>query len=185
MEELSLHVLDLVQNSLGAGATWVRILIEEDIARDRFLLEVSDNGCGMTREFIRQVLDPFATTRTTRRVGLGLSLLDMAARQCNGRVEIDSEPGKGTTVRATFQHNHWDRAPLGDIKATLLAIISANPDLHLEYQHRVNGRTFTLDTDEVKAVLGEEIPINNMAVLGWLEEYLAQGLAGLYGGEEK
>ncbi|MGI6143771.1 MAG: ATP-binding protein [bacterium] len=184
MEELSLHILDLVQNSIGAAATRVGILIEEDVAADRFLFEVKDNGKGMDKELVREVLKPFTTTRTTRRVGLGLSLLDMAARQCDGGVEIDTEPGKGTRVRAVFRYSHWDRAPLGDIKTTLLTIIAANPELQLEYVHRVNGRIFRLDTEEIRTVLGGDIPLNNMAVLGWLDDYLAQSLAELYGGEE-
>ena len=184
MEELSLHILDLVQNSLGASATKVEIHIEEEISRDRFLLEVRDNGGGMTKEFVEEVLSPFTTTRTTRRVGLGLSLLDMAAQRCGGGVEIDTELGKGTRIRAVFQHSHWDRAPLGDIGATLMTIIAANPEIHLIYEHRVGERIFILDTEEIKDALGRDIPLNNMAVLGWLEEYMAQGLDELYGGEE-
>jgi len=183
MEELSLHILDLVQNSVSAGAGRIEIVIEENIALDRFLMEIYDDGRGMSREFVANVLNPFTTTRTTRRVGLGLSLLEMAARQCNGKVEIESEPGKGTMVRAVFQHSHWDRAPLGNIKATLIAVISANPQLRLIYRHQVNGRSFSLDTLEVKEILGEDIPLNNMAVLGWLEDYLSQGLTELDGGE--
>lgn len=183
MEELSLHILDLLQNSLGAGAGRVEIVIDEDLERDSFLLEIIDNGRGMSREFVARVLNPFTTTRTTRRVGLGLSLLEMAARQCNGGIEIDSEPGKGTRIRVFFQHSHWDRAPLGNIRATLITTISANPCLHLLYRHRVGERSFSLDTAEIKALLGEDIPLNQMAVLGWLEEYLTEGLIDLYAGK--
>lgn len=183
MEELSLHILDLFQNSLVAGASRVEIVITENLEQDYFLLEINDNGKGMEREFVAKVLNPFTTTRTTRRVGMGLSLLEMAARQCNGRIEIDSEPGKGTRVRVIFQHSHWDRAPLGNIKDTLVAIISANPQLHLVYRHQVNERSFSLDTAEVKAILGEELSLNNLNVLSWLEDYLVQGLSELYGGE--
>jgi hypothetical protein len=183
MEELSLHILDLVQNSLGAGAGCIEIVIEENTDRDLFLVEIHDNGKGMSREFVERVLNPFTTTRTTRRVGLGLSLLEMATRQCNGGIKIDSEPGRGTKVRAVFQHSHWDRAPLGNIKATLITIISANPRLRLVYSHQVNDRSFSLDTDEVVKILGEDIPLNHMAVLDWLENYLSQGLNELYGGE--
>ncbi|MGI6576021.1 MAG: ATP-binding protein [bacterium] len=131
MEELSLHILDLVQNSLGAGATWVKVVIVEDLAQDIFSLEIHDNGRGMDKKFLQRIFDPFATTRTTRRVGLGLSLLHMAAQQCNGKVEVDSIPGRGTKVSAVFQHSHWDRAPLGNIVATLITIISGNPELTL------------------------------------------------------
>ena len=184
MEELSLHILDLVQNSIGAAATKVEISIVEEVSQDYFLLEVRDNGRGMMEEFVKEVLSPFTTTRTTRRVGLGLSLLDMAAQRCGGGVEIDTEIGKGTKIRAVFQHSHWDRAPLGDIKATLMTIIAANPEIHLIYEHRVGEGVFNLDTEEIRDVLGRDIPLNNMAVLGWLEEYIARGLAKLYGGEE-
>lgn len=175
-----MHILDLVQNSLGAGAGRVEIVVTEDLERDRFTLEIIDNGRGMSREFVAQVLNPFTTTRTTRRVGLGLSLLEMATRQCNGGIDLDSEPGKGTRVRAFFQHSHWDRAPLGNIRATLVAIISANPRMHLIYRHRVGERSFSLDTAEIKAILGEDIPLNQMAVLGWLEDYLTEKLSELY-----
>ncbi|MDI3538242.1 MAG: hypothetical protein PWP12_756 [Bacillota bacterium] len=181
MEELALHILDLVQNSLAAGATEVVIEIKEDAAGDLLIITIKDNGSGMDQEFVRRVLDPFTTTRTTRRVGLGLSLLAMAARQAGGDVQISSEKGKGTTVTATFGLRHWDRPPLGDVPATLVTVLAGAPKLDLIYRHTVDDRTFTFCTREVRRELGE-VPINDPKVLTFLKRYLQEALTSLHGG---
>lgn len=181
MEELALHILDLVQNSLAAGATEVVIEIEEDSAGGSLVITITDNGCGMDQEFVRRVLDPFTTTRTTRRVGLGLSLLAMAARQAGGDVQIASEKGKGTCVTATFRLQHWDCPPLGDVPATLVTVLAGAPRLNLTYRHTVDGRAFTFRTSEIQRELGE-IPINNPKVLTFLKRHLQEALESLHGG---
>lgn len=181
MEELALHILDLVQNSLAAGATEVVIEIKEDAAGDSLVITVTDNGSGMDQEFVRRVLDPFTTTRATRRVGLGLSLLAMAARQTGGDVQVSSEKGKGTTVTATFGLQHWDRPPLGDLPATLVTVLAGAPKLDLTYRHTVDGRTFTFRSREIKNRLGE-VPINDPKVLTFLRRYLQEALTSLHGG---
>ncbi|MDK2784343.1 MAG: hypothetical protein PWQ41_668 [Bacillota bacterium] len=181
MEELALHILDLVQNALAAGATEVVIEIKEDTAGDRLVITITDNGCGMDQEFVRRVLDPFTTTRTTRRVGLGLSLLAMAARQAGGDLQVASEKGKGTTVTATFRLQHWDRPPLGDVPATLVTVLAGAPKLDLTYRHTVDGRTFTFRAWEVQRELGG-VPINDPKVLTFLKRYLEEELTSLHGG---
>ena len=135
MEDLSLHILDIVENAVAASASRVRIAIAEDTAADRLSIEVRDNGRGMDRATREKVLDPFHTTRTTRRVGLGLPLLAQAAGQAGGTIEINSEPGQGTTVRAVFQRSHPDLQPLGDLAETLKTLLVGHPDLELQFEY--------------------------------------------------
>lgn len=178
MRELALHILDVLENAVEAGATRITLTIEEDSARDRFTFTVEDNGRGMPPELADRVLDPFVTTRETRHVGLGLPLLAAAAERAGGRVQVRSQPGKGTEVLATFQLRHWDRAPLGDLPGTLLAVILGKEGVDLTYVHRVDGREFRLDTAELRQALGE-VPLTHPSVRRWLQEYLREGIAGL------
>ncbi len=178
MRELSLHVLDALENSVEAGATRLELLIKEDLKKDVLAIVIRDNGRGMSKEFVQQVLNPFVTTRKTRHVGLGLPLFAAAAQRCNGDLRIESEPGVGTTVTATFQHSHMDRAPLGDIAGTLLAIILSDRPVDILYQHRVNRRIFKLDTAEVRRELGT-VPLSHPEVREWLEMTLREGEASL------
>jgi anti-sigma regulatory factor (Ser/Thr protein kinase) len=172
--ELSLHILDLLRNSIEAGANQIQLLIEEDPAADWVTIEISDNGRGMNPKQVEKVLDPFFTTRKTRRVGLGLSLFAAAARQCGGDLKIQAEPGKGTKVSATFQLSHWDRAPLGDIVGTLLTIIFAGPQVDLDYCHKRGGEAFHFNTTEIRAELGE-IPLDHPKVRDWITAALKEG----------
>lgn len=181
MKELSLHILDLAQNSVEAGARKLTIVIDEDLAADRLTITITDDGAGMDAETVRRVVDPFVTTRTTRRFGLGLPLLDAATQRCAGRLVIQSAPGQGTKVAAEFQHSHIDRAPLGDLGATLATIIAANPELELDYRHRIDGRSFQLSTRELRARVGE-IPLSHPEIILWIREYVAQELQQLRGG---
>lgn len=139
MEDLSLHILDIVENSVSASAKLIKILIVEDTAMDRLSLEIVDDGKGMDEDMRRKALDPFFTTRTTRRVGLGLPLLTQAAREGGGNLELESAPGEGTTVRAVFQLSHPDRKPLGDLPATLGTILAGKPELDLLFEYRRDG----------------------------------------------
>jgi len=183
VRELSHHVLDLLENALAAGATQVVLQICEDSGQDMLSIEIQDNGRGMDAETQARALDPFFTTRTTRHVGLGLPLLKAAAERCNGGLTLASTPGRGTLVRAWFQREHIDRAPLGDMPSTLLgALLSSRGDWDLVYAHRVDEGVFELDTREMREVLGEDIPLSHPAIRQWLEEYLEQGYAELYTG---
>lgn len=178
MRELSLHILDLLQNALEAGATQVDLNIVEDLAADRLTITVRDNGRGMDAETARQAVDPFFTTRTTRHVGLGLPLLAQAAELCEGGLTLQSACGQGTTVTASFRHSHLDRAPLGNIADTLLAFLLSKQEVRLRYRHQVNGKTFEFDTADLQAELGE-VPLSHPQVWPWLGEYIAEGKAEL------
>ena len=170
--------MDIVENSLAAGARRVEIRVEENIAADRMVIEIVDDGCGMDEERIQRALDPFFTTKTVRRVGLGLPLLSEACRMSNGEFRIESCPGKGTRVKAAFQHSHIDRKPLGNMRDTLITLMSGHPQLDLLYEHRKEGKTFSLDTREIKADLGE-IPLDAPAVVSALRTLIQSGLEEL------
>lgn len=172
MRELSLHVLDAMQNSLEAGATLIEVIVEEDLMADRLTITIRDNGRGMSEDQLARISDPFFTTRSTRHVGLGIPLFKAAAEHCNGGLTVTSQLGKGTTVQATFQHSHTDRAPLGDIASTLLAVILGSPcDLH--YVHRVDGRKFEFHTRDLRAELGD-VPLTHPQVRRWLAAFIAE-----------
>jgi len=173
MRELSLHILDALENSLEARATCIELIIEEDLAADRLSITIRDNGRGMTEAQLPRIFDAFFTTRSTRHVGLGIPLFKAAAELCNGSLTVTSQLGKGTTLQVTFQHSHIDRAPLGDIAGTLLAFILAGQcDLHCV--HRVGEREFEFDTAEIRAELGD-VPLTHPAVRKWLREFIAEG----------
>jgi len=150
LRELSLHILDIAENGITAGADCIHIMIEESRADNRLKIVIRDNGRGMPPEKLARLTDPFVTTRTTRRVGMGLSLLAAAAQRCNGELTVTTKPKEGTEVVATFQYNHIDRAPLGDIAATMAALIMGNPDIDFVYTHRIDGNEFDLDTREIR-----------------------------------
>lgn len=149
MEDLSLHILDVVENSIAAGASKIEILITEDQAENLLVVEINDNGRGMSQEILDKVLDPFYTTRTTRRVGMGLSLLAQSAEESNGKFEISSKEGSGTAVKATFQYDHIDRKPLGDLKSTFIALLTSYPDINFVYSHTDEEGEFVLDTNDL------------------------------------
>ncbi len=175
MLELALHILDIVENSVRAGATLVRILIREDRPKDRFLMRVTDNGRGMTREERERALDPFYTTKKVRRVGLGLPMLADAAQRTGGGMSLRSRPQTGTVVQATFGLTHFDRQPLGDIASTLIALIVGNPGSDFIYRHETDGRVYLLDTRDIKKAL-EDVPLNHPEVTRFLREHIAEGL---------
>ena len=178
VQDLSLHILDIVENSLAAGARRVEIRIEEDLQADRLTIEIMDDGCGMDEPMVKQALDPFFTTKTVRRVGLGLPLLAESCRICNGELCLQSCPGQGTTVKATFQHSHIDRKPLGQMGDTLITLIVGHPEVDLLYEHRKDGKVFSLDTREIKSDLGD-IPLNAPQVVSALRTLIFSGLEGL------
>jgi anti-sigma regulatory factor (Ser/Thr protein kinase) len=155
VRELSLHILDIVTNSIEAAATRIIIWIEESAKNNLFSIIVRDNGRGMSQELIDRVTDPFTTSRTTRAVGMGLPLLQQAAGSCGGSLHISSEPGKGTTLQAGFQKNSLNRAPLGDISATMVNLIIGAPDVHFLYGHRTDQGYFTFDSYWIYARMGE------------------------------
>lgn len=153
MKEISLHIMDIAENGVGAGANIIQIHIDENRMENRLVISIKDNGKGIPPEIINKVTDPFYTSRTTRRVGLGLSLFKAAAEQCNGKFNITSIPGEGSEVHASFEFDHIDRAPIGDMSNTLGILIMGNPDIDFIYKHVINGKEFEMDTREIKAEL--------------------------------
>jgi hypothetical protein len=184
MLELALHVLDILQNTVEAGATRVDLAILEDEPADRLTITVTDDGRGMDEQTAERVLDPFYTTRTTRHVGLGLPLYAEAAETAGGGLRIRSRKGEGTTIEAAFQLSHPDRQPLGDMAGTLLAFLLSERAPELHYKHRVarnrvsEEREFTFDT---AAICGEldGIPLSQPLVAQWLAEFIAEGESSL------
>ena len=182
MRELSLHILDALENSLEAGATLIELIVEEDLAADWLTITIQDNGRGMSEDQLARIFDPFFTTRSTRHVGLGIPLFRAATERCNGDLTIASQLGEGTTLRATFQHSHIDRAPLGNIAGTLLAVILSG-SCDLRYVHRVDGREFEFSTEDIRIELGD-IPLTHPAVRKWLRDFIDEGEESLRQQEE-
>jgi hypothetical protein len=181
MRDLSLHILDIVQNSIKADATVITVCIRE-IAHNKYLtLEINDNGIGMDNEFLAKVDDPFTTSRTTRKIGLGIPLLKASALKCDGKFNIYSEKNIGTKVFATFSINHIDRLPIGDITNTMVSLISANTGLRFILLLESIKGVFKLDTEEINKIL-KGVSINEFAVLQWLKEYIDDGLKNIFGG---
>ncbi len=149
MEDLSLHILDVVENSITANASKIIIKIREEKEKDLLVIEIKDNGKGMNEETVKKVLDPFYTTRTTRRVGLGLSLLQQAAKESNGDFEINSKPGVGTEIKASFQDSHIDRKPIGDMNSTIVTLITSHPEINFIYEYEDEEGNYVLDSKEI------------------------------------
>jgi anti-sigma regulatory factor (Ser/Thr protein kinase) len=175
MEDISLHILDVAENGIRAGAGLITIKVVEDIVSDRLTVTIEDNGKGMEPEFLAKVLDPFVTTRTTRKVGLGLSLFEQSAREGCGGLSVQSTRGVGTKVMAYMSHKHIDRKPMGNMADTILTLIEGNPGCDFVYTHTKNGNEYILDTREIRAEL-EEIPINHPEVIGLIRQNLISGL---------
>ncbi|MEK6651543.1 MAG: ATP-binding protein [Nitrospirota bacterium] len=178
MEDISLHILDIAENSIAAGATVIKITIAEDTGKDLLSVEIEDNGRGITGEFIKKVLDPFYTTRTTRKVGFGLSFLAQSAREADGDISIKSEEGKGTAISACFKYSHIDRKPLGNIADTLIVLIAGNPQIDFIYEHRRNAKVYSINTKEIRLELGE-VPLNFPDVINVIRKDMEDGIKGL------
>lgn len=181
MRELSLNVMDVAQNSVRAEASVVRITVEESDRDDRLTITIADDGCGMTEEQVQQVIDPFFTTRTTRKVGLGVPLFKLSAEQTGGYFDIQSEKGVGTTTTASYVKSHVDMTPLGDINDTVKILIQCNPDIDFVFTHSTDKGSFTLDTRELKEVLGG-VPLDTPDVLLWIADFLEENTQNIYGG---
>ena len=173
MKELALHLLDIAQNSVAAGARHIDLSLEED-AHCCYTLTVADDGWGMSEEFLARVTDPFTTTRTTRKVGLGLPLLRMMAEQTGGGVEITSKLGEGTTVTARFLGGHIDCLPLGDLPSTVALLIQGAPEVEWTYRRTTPKGSFTLDTRQLREVLGPDVPLSEPSVALWIEDYVRE-----------
>lgn len=178
MKELALHILDIAENSVAAQAHTIEINVVENSREDRLKIAIQDDGVGMDAEMVVRVVDPFVTSRTTRKVGLGIPLLKAAAEACDGGLTITSQPGQGTRVEVAFQLSHIDRMPLGDIAGTILTLIVSFPAIHWRFKYRVDDETFSLDDADIKAELAD-VPLTEPAVLTFIREYLESGVASV------
>ena len=181
MQDISLHLLDIVQNSITANANLIEIKIIEDSCNDILSVSISDNGRGMDESTLKMVVDPFYTTRTTRKVGLGLPLFKEAAESCDGSFTIKSQPGNGTKVRADFRLSHIDRPPLGNIDETLVTLVLCNPNIDFVYTHSTCIDKFEFDTRIIKTTLGN-VRIDEPEVIKWIGSYIKEGLNEIHGG---
>ena len=176
MREIALHLMDIAENSVAAGASNVEITIEEDLQNDRLKAAIQDDGRGMGEELLGRITDPFVTSRTTRKVGLGIPLLKAAAEACDGGLCIASAPGRGTHLEVSFQRSHIDRMPLGDIAGTMLTLVIAYPRIHWVFRYRANGTEFTFDDEPIKKEL-EGISLTEPSILTFIRELLEVGIS--------
>lgn len=175
MNELSLHILDICQNSIKANSTLIEIIINEDTNKNLFKIIIKDNGCGMSKETLSKVVKLSFTTRTTRTVGLGLSLFKIAAENAQGYFNIQSDVDVGTTVTTTFKHNHINRAPLGNMEDTITVLILNEAKIDIYYEHNFNNQKYIFDTREVKNIL-EGISFTNYNVMTWIKNNIKEGI---------
>ncbi len=178
MRELSLHIMDVMENGIAAGATLITLKISEDTRGNLLRISIADNGAGIPEEMLEKVLDPFYTTRTTRRVGLGLSLFREASRRCEGEFHINSKKGQGTEVTASFRLDHIDMAPMGDLAGSLTCLIMGNSGVDFAYTHEIDGRSFHLDTRDIRAEL-DGLPLNNPGVIRYITDTICESLEKL------
>jgi hypothetical protein len=172
LRELSLHILDIAENSVGAKAKNIEVCVVEDTKSDRLQIMIKDNGKGMNPQSVAQVTNPFFTSRTTRKVGLGIPFLKEAAESCNGYLKIESAEGIGTTMEVEFQRSHIDRMPLGDLESTFLNLLVGYPDVHWIFRYRMDNKEFILDDGLIKKEL-VEIPLSDPIVLSYLRKLIS------------
>jgi hypothetical protein len=184
LRELSLHILDVVENGITAGADIIRIQVDESRSTDLLSIIIKDNGRGIPAEKLKKLQDPFVTSRTTRRVGLGLSLLAAAAERCDGKMEVTAGSGGGTEVRTSFRYSHIDRAPIGDMASTMTTLLMGNPGIDFVYTHVIDGQEFGLDTRELKKEMGEH-PLEDPMVIYQLGERIRTSLNQLKSSTDK
>lgn len=173
MKELSLSLLDIAQNSLAAGCGRLELSLLEDEA-GWLTMVVRDDGRGMSPELLDRVKDPFTTSRSTRKVGLGIPLLTLAAQQTGGDVVVESTPGVGTTLTATFDRRNIDCPPLGNLPETVALLIQGAERVELTLHRRRAGRSYTFSTREMREILGDDIPLSDPEIFQWIRDHLTQ-----------
>ena len=174
-----MHVYDLMENSTAANSTEVKLTIRDSLKDNIYAFTIEDNGKGMTPEFMAKVTDPYTTSRTTRKVGLGLPLIKMNTENCGGGMKLQSEVGKGTRLDFWFQHNHWDRPPMGDLAGTIVMLCAAHEDIHIIYKHITDEDEFVFDTNEIKEAL-DGMSMNDVKVMGWLKDMVQENLEAIH-----
>ena len=181
MRELSDNIMDIAQNSISAGATLTEVHVKVSHADNMITFVFRDDGCGMSEELVKSVVEPFTTTRKTRKVGLGLPLLKQTAEMTGGALEIQSTVGVGTTVTATFGLDHIDRPPMGDVAGAWFSLVVMNPEKDFLFTYDYDGQVFTFDTREVRAAV-DPIPLNQMEISAWIKDCISTEINELHGG---
>ncbi len=182
MRDISLHLLDIAENSLRAGASLIRIDAQINVSDDTLTVTIKDNGSGMSKDMLERVRSPFTTTRTTRNVGLGIPLFAAGCESTGGRLEIESAPGEGTKLTAVYGYSHIDRPPLGNIAETISALVISNPTVDFVFSAR-KDESFEFDTRQIKATL-DGVAITEPAVITFIREYLEEGTMQVFGGQD-
>lgn len=181
MTEISLNILDIAENSIRAGASLITIEVIIDNNKDSMTTIIKDDGKGMSEEQLRKAVDPFFTTRTTRKVGMGIPFFKLAAESTGGDFTIRSKIGKGTEIKASFRLSHIDRMPLGDINNTIYTLIAFNTNIDFVYIYSYDRNKFRLDTREFKQIL-DGVPLESPEILKYLQEYLNENKNEVDGG---
>ena len=177
-----MHLYDLMENSTAAHSTEVRLSIRDSLKDDLFHFTIEDNGCGMSPELLARATDPYTTSRTTRKVGLGLPLIKLNTERCDGATSISSTAGVGTRLEFHFRHSHIDRPPMGDLAGSLVLFLAAHPDLHFVISYTTDVDSFTLDTDDLRDALGAAA-VSNIHVMTYLKEIINQNLVAIHANE--
>ncbi len=175
LERLTDHIMDIAMNAVRAGGRNVSIAVVSKKERNLLTVTITDDGAGMTEDVARAAMDPFFSTKEKKRIGLGIPLLQGAAEMCGGDFSLESSPGKGTTVRATFALDHPDLPPLGNMKETILLLCVSNPEVRFIFHYQDDGKEFVLDTQEIHELL-DGVPISHPEVIDFLERYLDEHL---------
>lgn len=173
MKDLSLHILDIVQNSIAAGAGLIQVDVLEDTPGNTCRISITDNGRGMTAGQLEKVRDPYFTSRTTRKVGMGIPLFEQTARQAGGRLMIESLPGSGTKVMAVMEHDHIDRPELGDMPGVISMLAGSYPEKDFEYRHEKDGVSFCFRTSDIKEILGD-VPLSELGVIRFMKQMIME-----------
>ena len=175
MNNLSLYILDIVQNSLKARATDVIIKINEDLKRNILEIQVIDNGIGIEEENISKVTDPFYTTRDTRKVGLGLPFFKEVCENCNGSLKILSSKNQGTSIIAQMDHNHINRLPLGEMEETIYTLLINDENAEIEYIHTTDNKQFKINSKEINSIL-DGVSLKQYEIMKWIKGYILMSL---------
>lgn len=178
MKEMSMHILDIATNSVRAEAKNVDILVKEDIVQNKFEFVIKDDGKGMTKQMLESIKDPFTTSRTLRKVGLGIPLLSQNCQICGGYLDIESEVDVGTTLTSMLEYNHIDRPPLGDIASTVAGLITSNESINIKYTHEYNETSFDISTNELLEEL-DGVPLTEISVMKWLRDFIKENIEEL------
>lgn len=176
MKELSMHILDIAQNSVRAKAKNIIISVNEQVRNNVFSFSIEDDGPGIEEAILKDIRNPFTTSRTMRKVGLGIPFLDDTCSMCDGELLIDSVVGRGTKIIATMKYDHIDRPPMGDLAVTIASLISSNEAINIRYEHQYNHETFDISTNDLKEVLGSDVPLTDIQVIQWLKGFLKENM---------